>query len=68
MSISSIFTIYEAQRQTGESRHLINYLIRDRQIPVVNIGVAKVLDDQGMEQLRRAIADYRSKPEPAATS
>ena len=68
MSISSIFTISEAQRQTGESRHLINYLLRDRQIPVINIGVAKVLDEDGLERLKSAIAEYRSKPEPAATS
>jgi hypothetical protein len=68
MGLIRFYTLGEAKEITGEDRGLITYLIRDRQIPTVRIGMAKVLDRDGLRLLEGAIAEYRAKPEPASTS
>lgn len=59
--VAALYTLGEAQDLTGESRHLINFLLRDRQIPVRQIGMAKVLDEAGFQRLVLAIADFKAK-------
>lgn len=68
MELGSIHQIKDVQDETGESRHLINFLIRDRQIPFKVVGTAKVLNDEGVRLLKDAIAEYRSKAEPVTAS
>lgn len=68
MSIGSLYTLGQVRDITGEDRNLITFLLRDRQIPTLKIGMAKVLDDRGLDMLREAIAEYRAKPEPATAS
>lgn len=63
-----IHTLTKAQELTGESRHLINFLIRDRRIPVRKVGPSWVLDNQGLDALKQALADYRSKGEPVSAT
>jgi hypothetical protein len=63
MALKNFHILKEVQAATGESRHLINFLMRDRQIPFRLVGKAKVLDEEGVELLKRAIAEYRAKPE-----
>lgn len=66
MSIGSLYTLAEAKDITGEQRHLITFLINDRRIPTRLVGMAKVLDEQGLEQLKAAIAEYRAKADASA--
>jgi hypothetical protein len=66
MSIASIYTLADAQKVTGANRNLITYLIQDRQIPVKLVGIAKVLDEDGLSRLKEAIDDYNAKSERRA--
>lgn len=66
MDLGNIYTITDAQNETGESRHLINYLLRDREIPIRQVGQSKVIDQSGLEKLRNAIKEFHSKPRPIA--
>lgn len=68
MSIASLYTLNDAKRITGVNRNLITFLIVDKQIPTQLVGKAKVLDDEGLELLRSAIADYRAKGASAASA
>lgn len=65
MDIVSLYTLSQVQQITGANPNLITYLIRDRQIPYRSIGKAKVLDNDGLRQIRRAIAEYEAKPRTA---
>jgi hypothetical protein len=62
MSLEKLVTLSDVEFETGESRHLINFLIRDREIPFRLVGMAKVLNEEGLELLKAAISDYRSRP------
>ena len=69
MSIVTIYTLNDARRITGENRNLITFLIQERGIPIRTVGMAKVLDSDGLKFLIEAIAEYRAKssvqPAPA---
>jgi hypothetical protein len=60
----AIYTLAEAKELTGVARHLITYLIQDRKIPFRMVGIAKVIDEAGLDRLKEAIVDYQSKLEP----
>lgn len=70
MRTKTIHSLTDIQVETGESRHIINFLVRDRQIPFELVGNAKILHEEGRNQLLRAIAEYRarSKRQPKAAS
>lgn len=62
MAPARLITLADAAFETGESRHLINFLIRDREIPFWALGMAKVLDEEGFDLLKAAIRNYQGKP------
>lgn len=57
------YRLREVQALTEESRHLINFLIRERNIPLTVIGRTKLVDEDGLRQLKNALAEYHGKPE-----
>ena len=62
MPLEKLITLSDVEFETGESRHLINFLIRDREIPFRLAGMAKVLNEEGLKLLKNAIKEYRGKP------
>lgn len=64
MSHDKLFLLADVEVETGESRHLINFLIHDREIPFRFAGMAKVLDEGGLRLLKAAIKEYHRKPSP----
>jgi hypothetical protein len=61
MSLATIYTMGDIEEMTGASRPLIRFLLADRQIPLRVVGRSKVVDSDGLELLKQAIADYQSR-------
>lgn len=66
MGQTTPITLSEAARRLGRSRHLVRFLVRDRQIPCCYAGSAKVIDAAGFRALKAALAEFEAKPEPAS--
>ncbi len=63
----TLYTLGQAAKRLGLNRTLVTFLVNDRDIQTHGIGSARALDEAGLERLRLAAADYRSKTTATAS-
>lgn len=62
MSVTSgLYSLVEACRLLSEHRHLVTFLVKDREIPTRQVGRALALDDEGLDRLRAELAAWHAK-------